>query len=91
MNPKSLNSRAWISYCYVSFAVAVGLTMLGVWVVPIAIEMKAFMAMGLLFSVGSAFTLSKTLRDEHEAGQFHYRLDEARTERLLRDVEREAA
>lgn len=87
MNANQLNSRAWISFCYISFAVAVGFTGIGIWAMAISLEMKAFMLMGLLFSIGSAFTLAKTLRDEHEATQFHAKLDDARTERLLREVD----
>lgn len=87
MNAHQLNSRAWISFCYISFAVAVGFTGIGIWAMAITLEMKAFMLMGLLFSIGSAFTLAKTLRDEHEASQFHTKLDDARTEKLLREVD----
>ena len=87
MNNHQLNSRAWIAFCYISFAVAVGFTTIGIWATAISLEMKAFMVMGLLFSVGSAFTLAKTLRDEHEASRLHNRLDEARTEKLLREVD----
>ncbi len=87
MKAHQLNSRAWIMFCYISFAVASGFTTIGIWAMSISLEMKAFMVMGLLFSIGSAFTLAKTLRDEHEAGQFHAKLDEARTERLLREVD----
>lgn len=87
MNPHSLNSSAWIFFCYASFAIALGMTGIGIWAMEIALPMKAFMAMGLLFTTGSAFTLAKTLRDEHEASQFHHRIDEAKTERLLREVE----
>ena len=93
MKAHQLNSRAWVMFCYISFAVATGFTSIGIWAMAISLEMKAFMLMGLLFSIGSAFTLAKTLRDEHEASQFHSKLEEARTERLLREVdpEREAA
>ena len=87
MNPKTMNSPAWIFFCYASFAIALGLTGLGIWFMDVAMEMKAFMTMGLLFTTGSAFTLAKTLRDEHESQQFHNKLDEAKTERLLREVE----
>ena len=87
MKAHQLNSRAWIAFCYISFAVATGFTTIGIWAMSISLEMKAFMVMGLLFSVGSAFTLAKTLRDEHEASRLHNRLDEARTEKLLREVD----
>lgn len=87
MTPKSMNSPAWIFFCYASFAVALGVTGIGIWAMEVALSMKAFLAMGLLFTTGSAFSLAKTLRDEHEARHLHHRLDEARTERLLRQAE----
>ncbi|MEM1163529.1 MAG: YiaA/YiaB family inner membrane protein [Pseudomonadota bacterium] len=87
MNPNTHNSRAWIFYCYVSFAVAIGVTGIGIWMMDMSLPMKAFMSMGLLFTTGSAFTLAKTLRDEHESLLFHNKLEDAKTERLLREVE----
>ncbi|MEM8752509.1 MAG: YiaA/YiaB family inner membrane protein, partial [Pseudomonadota bacterium] len=48
---------------------------------------KGFLTMGTLFLTGSTFTLAKTIRDEHEAQLLHNRIDEARTEKLLREVE----
>ena len=87
MTPNTANSKAWILFCYISFAVALGVTGIGIWAMEISLAMKAFMGMGLLFTTGSAFTLAKTLRDEHEAQLFHHKLEDARTERLLREVE----
>lgn len=87
MTPNTLNSKAWIFFCYISFAIALGFTGIGIWAMEISLPMKAFMAMGLLFTTGSAFTLAKTLRDEHEASLFHHKLEDARTERLLREVD----
>lgn len=87
MNPNTQNSKAWIFFCYVSFAIALGVTAIGIWAMEISLPMKAFLGMGLLFTTGSAFTLAKTLRDEHEAQLFHHKIEDARTERLLREVE----
>lgn len=49
---------------------------------------KGYLAMGMVFAVGAAFTLAKTLRDEHEARRMADRLDEARAEKLLMDLGR---
>lgn len=87
MTPKTMNSPAWIFYCYASFAIALVITGGGLWFMEVSYAMKAFMTMGLLFSVSAAFNLAKTLRDEHEAEQFHNKLEDAKTERLLREVE----
>lgn len=87
MNTHSQNSKPWITFCYASFAIARVTTGIGIWAMEVSLAMKAFMAMGLLFTTGSAFTLAKTLRDEHEASRLHYRLEDAKTERLLREVD----
>lgn len=49
--------------------------------------MKGYVAMGVLFTTGSAFTLAKTIRDEHEAQRFVNRISEAKAERILREYE----
>jgi Uncharacterized protein conserved in bacteria len=41
------------------------------------------MGMGLTFSVGSSFTLAKTIRDNNEATTLTARIDEARVEKIL--------
>ncbi|MEL7140073.1 MAG: YiaA/YiaB family inner membrane protein [Pseudomonadota bacterium] len=87
MNDHALNSPAWIFFTYINFFIGIGITLMGIWLMEVTLTMKGFLAMGLLLSVSAAFNLAKTLRDEHEAKRFHNRIDEARTERLLRDVE----
>lgn len=44
---------------------------------------KGYLGMGLLFSVGSTFSLSKTIRDVHESNRLWSRVDEAKLERIL--------
>ncbi len=91
MNPDSMNSPAWIIFCYISFGVALTVPLLGVWLMDQPLAVKGFFSMGVLFLTGSCFTLAKTLRDEHEAKRFHNKLDEAQTERLLREIDKEKA
>ena len=50
---------------------------------PVDPWVKAFMAMGLLFSVGSTFSLAKTVRDQHESDSLRKRIDEARVNRII--------
>ena len=87
MNPNSMVSRAWILFCYVSFATAIGITGIGIWALEVSLTMKAFLVMGILFITSSAFNLAKVLRDEHEAARLHHQIDEAKTEWILREVE----
>ena len=87
MTSHTQNSKGWILFSYLSFVIAVGATLIGAWMTEMTLEMKGFVTMGTLLITSSSFTLAKTLRDEHEAKRFHNQLEEARTEKLLREVE----
>ena len=82
------NTSAWLTFSYVQFGAAAFMTALGVWAMPVDLMVKGYLIMATVFLVGSAFTLAKTVRDEHEARRFASRIDEARTERLLMEVGR---
>ena len=84
----SPNTGAWISFTYIQFATALGMSALGICFIPVDLIIKGYLAMGLLFTVGATFTLAKTVRDEHEARRLANRLDEARAEKLLMEVGR---
>src|SRR5262245_26666818 len=90
MSTTGPNTGTWISFTYIQFAVALGMSAAGIWVIPVDLTVKGYLAMGLLFTVGSTFTLAKTVRDEHEARRMTNRLDEARAEKLLMEVGRAA-
>ncbi|GHG86449.1 YiaA/YiaB family inner membrane protein [Comamonas sp. JC664] len=77
------HSPAWVAQTWLSFALSVGVTAVGIWNLPVDIWVKSFLGMGLLFTVGSTFSLSKTVRDQHEMEQLGTRIDEARVSRLL--------
>ncbi len=82
-NYRPPHSSAWIAQAWLSFVLAMGMTALGIWHLPVDVWIRSFLAMGLLFTVGSTFSLAKTLRDMHEMEQLGARLDEARVHRLL--------
>lgn len=42
--------------------------------------------MGIIMLVQSSITVTKTMRDVHEASRLANRIDDAKTERLLREV-----
>jgi hypothetical protein len=44
---------------------------------------RAFLGLGVLYVVTSAFTLAKCVRDRQEAGQVTSRVDQARLDKLL--------
>jgi hypothetical protein len=81
--PPVSHSAGWVTQTYISFAVALGAFTIGVAYLPGEPWMRAFMAVSALYTVTSAFSLAKTVRDQHEAGRVVARVDEARVERLL--------
>jgi hypothetical protein len=83
MEAGPVHSSAWVAQTWISWVIAVGITSMGIWFLPVDIWVKAFMAMGLLFSVGSTFSLAKTVRDQHESESLRKRIDEARVNRII--------
>lgn len=63
---KQAHTGAWRFQVWVSFVVSSLLTSLGIAYLPVDVWTKGFLAMGLLFTIGSCFSLAKTVRDEHE-------------------------
>ena len=82
------HSGAWIAFTYASFAAAVGMVGLGILFAPVDIWIKAYFAMGAALLVQSCITMTKTLRDVHEGTKYVNRIEDARAERLLMEIER---
>jgi hypothetical protein len=66
-----------------SFAISVTSLAIGIVYLPMGGWPRAFLALGLLYVVTSAFTLAKCVRDQQEAGEVISRVDQARLEKLL--------
>ena len=79
----SSHSPAWVVQVWLSFFISLFITGVGIFYLPVDAWTRAFLAMGLLFSVGSTFSLSKTVRDMHESGALTKRIDEARVSKLI--------
>jgi hypothetical protein len=77
------HSAAWVTQAWISFLASAGATTLGIWCLPVDAWVKGFMAMGLLFTIGSSLSLAKTVRDMHEATRLSARIDDARVSRLI--------
>ena len=82
---KQKDTAAWVIQCWASFILALSATTFGIIYLPVDNWVKGFIGMGLTFSVGSSFTLAKTIRDNHEATRLTARIDEARVEKILAD------
>ena len=80
------HSQSWIVFTYVSFVAALAMVVGGIALMPIDLAMKGYLTMGIVMLVQSCITLTKTIRDNDEAGKLVYRIEDAKTERLLMDV-----
>jgi hypothetical protein len=85
------HSAAWITFTYASFFASVAMVGIGILFAPIDIWIKAYFAMGAALLVQSCITMTKTLRDVHESGKLVNRIEDARAERLLMGIDRNAA
>ena len=80
-------TSAFYAQAAISFAVSLTGVLLGIAYLPVSGWMRAFLALGLLYAVTSAFTLAKCVRDTHEANSVVHRVDEARLEKFLSEYD----
>ena len=81
------HSEQWSFFVKVSFAIAILSTMLGIYTLPGPLMVKGYFFISALFLVSSSITLSKTMRDDHEAGRLHNKISEVQTQRMIRELE----
>lgn len=86
-NLKNQHTGAWRFQVWASFLVSVVLTLGGIFYLPVDFWIKGYLAMGILFMIGSCFSLAKTVRDDHEAQDFVNRVQKAKTEKILTEFE----
>jgi hypothetical protein len=77
------HSAAWSFQVKVSFVVSLTGLVLGIAYLPVEPWVRAYLAVAALYSITSAISLSKTLRDEHESRRLLSRVDEVKLERFL--------
>lgn len=81
------DTPAWLFQVWASFVLSVFATGIGILCLPVDEWIRGFMAMGLFFTVGSSFTLAKTIRDNHEAAKLINRISDAKAQKILREFE----
>ena len=84
------NSTGWLFFVKACFALSLGAMTIAIIFLPTDLWVKGYLAMGTLMVVTSSIMLSKTMRDEHEAGKLANRIDEARTQKLLQEIDHAA-
>jgi hypothetical protein len=76
-------TAAFYTQAVVSFAISLGSVAIGVAFLPVNGWVRAFLGLGLLYTVTSAFTLAKVIRDRQEDNYIASRVDRARLDKLL--------
>jgi hypothetical protein len=80
-------SSAWKTFTMASFAIAASMMAGGIYFME-ASPPRGFYAMATIMLVHTSITITKTLRDAQEASRFINRMEGAKTEKLLMDINR---
>lgn len=80
---KSPTTAAFFAQAALSFAIAGITVVVGILYLPVDPWVRAFLGLGVLYTVSSAFTLAKVVRDRQEESFVTSRVDRARVDRLL--------
>jgi hypothetical protein len=83
------STSSWDFFVKLAFAIAVGSTAMGIYLLPGELIVKGYFMISSLFLVFSTITMSKTIRDRHEADRLHNKISEARTTKIIRDMDKE--
>ena len=91
MDKHELNSSSssWDFFVKVAFALAIMSTLVGIYMLPGEMVTKGYFLISTFFLVFSTITMSKTIRDKHEADRLHNKIAEARTSKIIRDMDME--
>lgn len=81
------NTSAWRFQVWATFILTFGGLLIGIFIMEGDLWVKGFMAMGVIATVSSCFTLAKTLRDDHEAERLINRVTSAKTEKIITEYE----
>jgi hypothetical protein len=90
MNQNVQHSGAWVTFTYASFGAAAFMVAAGVYFLPVDLWIKGYLSMGILMLIQCCVTLTKTVRDVHEGTRMVNRIEDAKAERLLMEVNKAA-
>ena len=81
------DSPGWMLFVVLSFMISISATSLGVLILPVDLWVKGYIAMGMYFTISSSFMLAKMLRDNHESNKLITKLDSAKTQKMLKELD----
>ncbi|WBP87580.1 YiaA/YiaB family inner membrane protein [Kitasatospora cathayae] len=80
---QSRTTAAYYVQAVLSFTLSATALAAGIAYLPVGGWTRAFLGIGLLYTVTSSFTLAKVVRDRQESSDTVARVDQARLEKLL--------
>lgn len=80
------HSTSWVQFTYISFFGSLAMMGGAIFFLPLDWWARGYLAMGTMALIQSCITMTKTVRDNHEAGRLINRVEDARTEQLLMRV-----
>ena len=83
----SSSSPQWNFFVKAAFGLSIAATIVGIGLLPGDLVVKGYFSISSLFLVFATITMSKTMRDEHESRRIHNRLTEARTSKIISEME----
>ena len=83
INTQPKVTSAFYAQAVASFSVSLIAVAIGIYYLPVGGWVRAFLGLGLLYVVTSAFTLAKTVRDAQDSGTVVRRVDQARIDKLI--------
>jgi len=78
-------TTAFYAQAAASFGISLIALAAGIFLLPVGGWIRAFLSIGLLYVVTSAFTLAKCVRDAQDAGTVVRRVDQARIDKLINE------
>lgn len=84
------DSDAWKMFTIISFGIAAAMMGGGIYFLEASFAAKGFYAMSAIMLVHTSITITKTLRDAEESKRMINRVEDARAEKLLMEISRDA-
>ncbi|WML89281.1 YiaA/YiaB family inner membrane protein [Thiothrix lacustris] len=79
------NTSSWTFFVKLTFGIALTAMVAFIFFLEGNLLTKGYLALNALFLVSSTIMLSKTLRDDHEAQRLISRINEAKTNKILKE------
>ena len=81
------DSDAWRTFTIASFILAAGMMAGGIYFLEASFAAKGFYAMAAIMLVHTSVGATKTIRDKHESERMNNKIEEAKTDKILREFD----